>query len=169
MPRLLVLHHSPTASLRALTDAVLAGTHDDEIEGVEVVALEALAFARGEADHEDLLAADGYVLGTSANFGYMSGALKHVFDTTFLQVGGALGDDGSGDGSPAGATTRRPFGLYVHGRYDTTGAVRSVLSMTGALGWQQGYDVLEVLGDVDETDTASAYLLGGTIAALLAG
>ena len=40
MPRLLVLHHSPTASLRALTDAVLAGTHDDEIEGVEVVALD---------------------------------------------------------------------------------------------------------------------------------
>ena len=181
MPRLLVLHHSPTASLRALTEAVLAGAHDDEIEGVEVVALEALAFARGEADHEDLLAADGYVLGTSANFGYMSGALKHVFDTTFLQVGGALDSDGSGAGSgdgsgdgsgpgaSGGATARRPFGLFVHGRYDTTGAVRSVLSMTGALGWQQGYDVLEVLGDVDETDTASAYLLGGTIAALLAG
>jgi multimeric flavodoxin WrbA len=173
MPRLLVLHHSPTAALRALTEAVLAGAHDDEIEGVEVVALEALAFARGEADHRDLLAADGYVLGTSANFGYMSGALKHVFDTTFLQVGGALGSDGSGDGSghgaSGGATARRPFGLFVHGRYDTTGAVRSVLSMTGALGWQQGYDVLEVLGGVDETDTASAYLLGGTIAALLAG
>jgi multimeric flavodoxin WrbA len=168
MPRLLVVHHSPTRGLSSLTDAVVAGAHDDAIEGVEVVALEALAFARGEADHEDLLGADGYVLGTTANFGYMSGALKHVFDATFLHLGGALSDDGSGKPSE-GATTRRPFGLYVHGRYDTTGAVRSVLSITGALGWKQGYDVLEVMGDVSDADCASAYELGGTIAALLTG
>jgi len=173
MPRLLVVHHSPTRALTELTDAVVAGAHDDAIEGVDVTVLEALAFARGEAGHEDLLAADGYVLGTTANFGYMSGAMKHVFDSTFLQIGGALSDDGSassGGGAPSqGATARRPFGLYVHGRYDTTGAVRSVLSITGALGWKQGYDVLEVMGDVTETHTGSAYELGGTIAALLAG
>ena len=82
---------------RALTEAVVAGAHDDAIEGVEVVVREALAFARGEADHQDLLDADGYVLGTTANFGYMSGAMKHVFDSTFLQIGGALSDDGSGE------------------------------------------------------------------------
>ena len=78
MPRLLVLHHSPTASLCTLTEAVLAGAHDDEIEGVEVVVRPAL-----EARAEDVLAADGYLLGTTANFGYMSGALK-VFFVTFL-------------------------------------------------------------------------------------
>jgi NAD(P)H-dependent FMN reductase len=174
VPRLLVVHHSPTRALRSLTEAVVSGAHDDAIDGVEVRVLEALAFARGEAGHEDLLAADGYVLGTTANFGYMSGALKHVFDATFLQIGGALSDDGSaagsGGGQPSGgATARRPFGLYVHGRHDTTGAVRSVLSITGALGWKQGWDVLEVMGDVTESDTGSAYELGGTIAALLAG
>jgi hypothetical protein len=174
MPRLLIVHHSPTKSLQSLTDAVVAGAHDDAIEGVEVTVLEALAFARGEAGAENLVAADGYVLGTTANFGYMSGAMKHVFDSTFLQIGGALSDDGSaagsGGGAPSGgATARRPFGLYVHGRYDTTGAVRSVLSITGALGWKQGYDVLEVMGDVSGADTDSAYELGGTIAALLAG
>jgi multimeric flavodoxin WrbA len=167
MPRLLIVHHSPTRSLSELTEAVVAGAHDDDIGGVDVVVLEALAFARGEASHEDLLGADGYVLGTTANFGYMSGAMKHVFDSTFLQIGGALSDDGSGKPSE-GATVRRPFGLYVHGRYDTTGAVRSVLSITGALGWRQGYDVLETMGDVSSADTESAYELGGTIAALLA-
>jgi hypothetical protein len=168
MPRLLVVHHSPTLSLQSLTDAVVSGARDDAIEGVEVQVLEALAFARGEAGHEDLLAADGYLIGTTANFGYMSGALKHVFDSTFLQIGGALSDDGSGQESE-GATSRRPFGLYVHGRYDLTGAVRSVLSITGALGWKQGYDVLEVMGEVTGEDTEPAYELGGTIAALLAG
>jgi multimeric flavodoxin WrbA len=160
MARLLVVHHSPTRSMRALTDAVLAGTHDDEIEGVEVVARPAL-----EATADDVLGADGYLLGTPANFGYMSGALKHFFDSTFLQVGGALDASGAA-GESAGQTKGRPFGLYVHGRYDTTGAVRSVLSIVGALGWRQGYDVLEVMADVDDAATARAYELGGTLAAL---
>ena len=31
----------------------------------------------------DLLAADGIILGTPANIGYMSGALKHFFDQVF--------------------------------------------------------------------------------------
>jgi multimeric flavodoxin WrbA len=166
MPRLLVIHHSPTRALQSLTEQVLAGSRDDSIEGVEVVERPALAFATGEAGADDLLAADGFVLGTTANFGYMSGALKHVFDSTFLQVGGALDPSGAA-GESAGATKGRPFGLYVHGRYDTTGAVRSVLSITGALGWTQGYDVLQAMGDVDDADLEAAYELGGTIAALL--
>ena len=74
------------------------------------------------------------MLGTPANFGYMSGALKHFFDSIFLQAGGALTDDGSAAAAEGG---RKPFGLYVHGRYDTTGAVRSVQSIVGALGWRQ--------------------------------
>ena len=166
MPRLLVVHHSPTKALQALTERVLAGARDPEITGVEVVERPALDFATGEADHEDLLAADGFVLGTTANFGYMSGALKHVFDSTFLLVGGALDPSGAA-GESSGATKGRPFGLYVHGRYDTTGAVRSVLSITGALGWRQGFDVLEAMGDVGDADLEAAYELGGTIAALL--
>ena len=166
MSTLLVIHHSPTRALQALTEQVLAGTRDDSLEGVEVVERPALAFATGEADAEDLLAADGFVLGTTANFGYMSGALKHVFDSTFLQVGGALDPSGAA-GESAGATKGRPFGLYVHGRYDTTGAVRSVQSITGALGWKPGFGVLEVLGDVDDAALASAYELGATLAALL--
>ncbi|MCW2854813.1 MAG: flavodoxin [Marmoricola sp.] len=161
MVRLLVVHHSPTRSLAALTDQVVAGANDPEITGVDVVVRAAL-----DTIADDLLAADGYVLGTSANFGYMSGALKHVFDSTFLQIGGALDPSGGADDS-AGATVGRPFGLYVHGRYDTVGAVRSVLAITGALGWKQGYDVLEVLGDPGAEDLEAAYLLGGTIAALL--
>jgi NAD(P)H-dependent FMN reductase len=142
-----------------LADAVVAGAHDDAIEGVEVVVRPAL-----EATAGDVLAADGFLLGTPANFGYMSGALKHFFDTIFLEAGGALADDGS---AGAGGGGRKPFGLWVHGRYDTTGAVRSVESIVQALGWRRAAEVLAVLGDVGEPEREAAYDLGGTLAALL--
>ena len=117
----------------------------------------------GEA-MDGLAGADGYLLGTPANFGYMSGALKHFFDTIFLEAGGALGDDGS---AAAGEGGKKPYGLFVHGRYDTTGAVRSVQSIVGALPWRQAAPVLEVLGEVGEDQREAAYELGGTLAALV--
>lgn len=159
MATLLVVHHSPTRSMEALLQACLAGAHDDEIDGVEVVVKDAL-----EATADDVLAADGYVLGTTANFGYMSGALKHFFDSTFLAVGGALGDDGQGAGASG---PKKPFGLYVHGRYDTTGAVRSVHGIVQALGWEQSFGDVEVLDDVDDEAQARVRELGATLAALL--
>jgi multimeric flavodoxin WrbA len=161
MARLLVVHHSPTRSLQDLLAAVLAGANDPAIEDVDVVDRPAL-----EVTAEDLLGADGYVLLTTANFGYMSGALKHMFDSTFLQIGGALSDDGSAAES-GGTTAGRPFGLVVHGRYDTEGAVRSVLGIVSALKWRQSAEVLEVLGDVTEEHREAAYDVGGTLAALL--
>ena len=159
MARLLIVHHSPTPTVRSLTDRVVAGAQDDAIEGVEVVVREAL---EGTAD--DVLGADGFLLGTTANFGYMSGALKHFFDTIFLEAGGALSDDGSATSGPGG---KKPWGMWVHGRYDTTGAVRSVESIVGALPWRQSAEVLSVVGDPTEADLAAAYELGGTIGALL--
>jgi hypothetical protein len=65
---LLVVHHTPSPSTRELLEAVLAGTHDPDIEGVDVVVRPALA-----AVLPDVLNADGYRFGTTANFGYASG------------------------------------------------------------------------------------------------
>ena len=159
MPGLLIVHHSPTAATQQLTAAVVEGARDDAITGVDVVVRAAL-----DATLDDATAADGFVLGTSANFGYMSGALKHFFDSHFLALGGALSDDGSAGTTGAG---RKPYGLWVHGRYDTTGAVRSVQSIVGALAWSQSAAVLEVMGDVTDTDLAAARELGATLAATL--
>jgi multimeric flavodoxin WrbA len=159
VPKLLIVHHSPTPATRRLTDAVVAGAGDDAIEGVDVTVRSAL-----EATLDDVLDADGHLIGTSANFGYMSGAVKHFFDSYFLELGGALADDGSAAGA---SEARKPYGLWVHGRYDTTGAVRSVQSIVGALPWRQAAPVLEVMGDVTDADLESARELGGTLAALL--
>lgn len=161
MARLLLVHHSPSAHTEALTEAVLAGSRDDVIEGVEVDVRPAL-----EAGAEEVLAADAVLLGTPANFGYMSGALKHFFDSTFLRIGGGLGADGGAADGQSGLRTI-PYGLYVHGRYDLSGAVRSVESIVSALPWRRAAPVLEVLGEVGPAELERAHELGATLAALV--
>lgn len=180
MPRLLLVHHSPTASTRALLDAAVAGATSPEL-AAELGPVEVQVRPALEATAAEVLAADGCLLGTPANFGYMSGALKHFFDTTFLQVGGALDASGSagaaGTGARGEATAgegavtgprRIPYGLWVHGRYDTTGAVRSVTTIAEALGWRRAAPVLEVVGEVGPDELAAANELGATLAAVLA-
>jgi hypothetical protein len=67
-----VVHHTPSPATRELLEAVLAGTRVPDIEGVAIEVRPALA-----ATVSDMLNADGYLFGTTANLGYMSGALKH--------------------------------------------------------------------------------------------
>ena len=72
---LLVVHHTTSPSLQAMLEAVLDGAQTEEIEDVDVRARPALA-----ATAVDVLSADAFLLGTSANIGYLSRALKHLFD-----------------------------------------------------------------------------------------
>ena len=81
MPTLLVVHHSPTPLLQEVLSHVFEGANDPALEGVDVKVVEAL-----DATIDDLTSADAILLGTSANFGYISGALKHFFDTTFREA-----------------------------------------------------------------------------------
>ena len=144
----------------ALTDAVVAGAHDDAIEGVEVVVRPAL-----EATADDVLAADGYLLGTTANFGYMSGALKHFFDTIFLEAGGALSDDGSAGGGGRRQEAVRAVGARPL-RHDRRGAV-GALDRAGAAVDAGGRGARGARRRDRGARREAAYELGGTLAALL--
>ncbi len=62
MPTLLIVHHTPSPSMQAMLEAVPAGARDEAIEGVEVIVRPALTVTA-----VDVLAADGYLLGTPAN------------------------------------------------------------------------------------------------------
>lgn len=148
MTTLLVVHHTPSPATRELLEAVLAGARDPEIAGVEVVLRPALAATVG-----DMLDADGYLFGTPANFGYMSGALKHFFDTVYYPV--------------LDYVAGRPYGLWVHGNNDAVGAVSAVERIAAGLGLSRAAEVVEVTGPIDRAVRKRAYELGGTLAAVL--
>jgi multimeric flavodoxin WrbA len=143
---LLIVHHTPSPGVQAMFEAVVAGATDPEITGVEVVRRAALS-----AGAADVLAADGFLLGTPANIGYMSGALKHFFDTVYYPC--------------LDSTKGRPYGLYVHGNQGTEGAVRAVEGIAGGLGWVRVADVVAVMGEPSKVDLEACWELGATVAA----
>jgi len=149
MPTLLVIHHTPSPAMAEMFDAAVSGARTDEVPGVEVIIRPALT-----AGAADVLAADGYLLGTPANIGYMSGALKHFFDQVYYPC--------------LEATKRRPFGLYVHGGMDTGGAVRAVESVTGGLQWRAIRPPVCVTGPPAKPDLEACWELGALLAAEIA-
>lgn len=146
--RLLIVHHTPSPATREILEAVAGGARDPEVTGVEIVVRPALG-----TTISDVLEADGYVFGTPANFGYMSGALKHFFDTVYYPV--------------LDRVAGRPYGLWVHGNDDTAGAVAAVERISTGLGLVKSADVLTVTGRVDGAVREQARDLGATLAAVL--
>ena len=135
--------------MQTLLEKAREGASHPELGELELVVRPALA-----ATAVDVLGADGYLLGTPANFGYMSGALKHFFDLVYYPC--------------LDATVRRPYGLYVHGNDDTAGAVQSVATITTGLRWELAQPVLEVTGTPDGTVLDAAWELGAALGATVA-
>lgn len=150
MSRLLIVHHTPSPHCQEMFEAVVAGATDPDIVGVEVVRRPALTVSTSE-----MLEADGYLLGSPVNLGYISGALKLVFDQSYYP----LLDAGRG----------RPFGLWLHGNEGTEGAERAVAGITAGLGWVQAAEHVVVSGKPTRHDLEACWNLGATVAAGLMG
>ena len=101
----------------------------------------------------DFLEADGYLLGTPANLGYISGALKHAFDTSYYQI--------------LDSTRGRPYALYLHSNEGGEGALRAVDSITTGLGWVAAAEPVVVSNKPDKAALQQCWELGATVAAQL--
>jgi NAD(P)H-dependent FMN reductase len=146
MTTLLIVHHTPSPSVHAMFEAVHRGATDSTIEGVDVVVRPALT-----ASAIDVLEADGYILGSPANLGYISGALKHFFDQIYYPC--------------LDATVRRPYGVYLHGNNDTTGALHAVDTITTGLQWRRVQAPVTVVGAPSTADLDACWELGAAVAA----
>jgi len=147
---LLIVHHTPSPHCAEMFDAVVSGATDPELVGVEVIRRPALTVSPLE-----MLEADGYLLGTPANLGYLSGALKHAFDQSYYQL--------------LDASRGRPFGAFIHGNEGTEGAERALASITTGLGWVRAADYVVVSGKPGKADLEACWNLGATVAATLMG
>jgi flavorubredoxin len=143
---LLIVHHTTSPSLHSMLDSVRTGATDPQIQGVTVVTRPALG-----ATASDVLAADGIALGTPANLGYMSGALKHFFDQIYYPC--------------LEETKGRPYGVYVHGNSDTTGAHRGIETITTGLAWRLAHEIVDVVGEPSRDDLDACWELGAALAA----
>tara|TARA_B100001146_G_C16016194_1_gene363060 strand:- start:158 stop:643 length:486 start_codon:yes stop_codon:yes gene_type:complete len=154
-PRLLVVWHSASGGTRDLVGAAVEGATDPMIAEALGSAVDVRVMGALEAGVEDVMAADGYLLATPENFGYMSGALKDFFDRTYY---------------PCLEHTRgRPYGLLVKAGGDGLGAVGAVVPLAAGLEWRAVLEPLVVRGDVTADHLAAARELGGSLAAGLAG
>lgn len=150
MSTVLLVHHAPSPRLRRILEAIEQGLAHPELSEVEVESVPALATTD---DH--VLRADGYVLLTPANFGYMSGALKHFFDRTYYTCEGAV--------------EGRPYALCVHGDNDTSGAVTSVEKIVTGWGLRPVAPAVELTGETDRDTLDAVADMAATVAAHLLG
>ena len=138
--------------MQELYEAALAGCRDPEANdgSVEIVLRPALT-----ASVVDALEADGFLIASPANIGYLAGAVKHFFDTIYYPC--------------LEATKGRPFGAWVHGNLDLTGAVRALDSITSGLQWRAVRPVVEVVGAPSKESLDAVRDLASMVTVSLAG
>jgi multimeric flavodoxin WrbA len=143
MAKILIVYHSQTGNTKKMADAVAQGARG--IEGVEVVLKKA-----ADATLEDLLTADGFVLGTPENFGYMSGMVKDFFDRTYY-------------GAQEKAF-RKPFVVFISAGNDGTGALRAIERIALGYKFKTVFKPVIATGEITEEIIRQCHELGATIA-----
>jgi multimeric flavodoxin WrbA len=114
---LLIVAHNPSPNTQKLVEATLRGARHEKIEGVESRHIPPL-----EAVPDDVLWADAIILGTTENFGYMSGALKDFFDRIYYPC--------------LEHTEAMPFAAWIRAGLDGTGTKTAIGKITTGLSWK---------------------------------
>src|SRR4051812_17225519 len=146
VPRLLVVHHTPSPALQAVLEAVKEGVA--MVEEVELTLRPALS-----AGAAGVVEGGGVLLRTPPDIGHNSRAMKHFFDTVYYPC--------------LDATAGRPYGVYVHGNDDTAGALTAIDRITGALRWKRVAAPLSLIGAPGKEDLEAVRELAATVAVSL--
>ncbi len=145
MKHLLLIHHSQSGNTTALAAAVRSGIAEfaDEIELRERPALQATL--------DDLLWAQGLLIGTPENFGYLSGAVKDFLDRTYYPA--------------QGKTLGLPWAMFVSCDNDGSGAVKALERIALGYGWNKVAEAVIVRGGIHDAGLKQCHELGQTLAA----
>lgn len=146
--RLLIVWSSQTGRTLQLVEAACAGAAEfaDEVDTVTMRAL--------DAGLDALLAADGLIVATPENFGYLSGAVKDFLDRTYYPAEGQV------DGLP--------YLMLVSAGNDGSGAVRALERIATGFRWKRVAEPLIVRGEPDPAAQTAARERGALLAAGIA-
>jgi len=147
MKTLLIVFHTAGVKNAQMAEAVERGARAEE--GVRVVVKRC-----AEAGPEDVLGADGLILGTPENFGYMSGMMKDFLERTFYACEGKV--------------EGRPWALFVGTGLDGAGAVSSVERIVTGLRLKKISEPIVVVKELKPEQIAALEELGAAMAAGLA-
>ena len=145
---LLIVAHNPSPNTQKLVDATLRGAGHKDIDNVEFKHIPPL-----QATADDVLRADAIILGTTENFGYMSGALKDFFDRIYYPC--------------LDKTEAMPFALYIRAGLDGTGTKIAVGKITTGLNWKAVQEPIILHGDYKSEFEEQCEALGMLMAASL--
>ena len=125
---LLIVAHNPSPNTQQLVAATLRGAGHEDIKGIAVKHIPPL-----QAVADDVLRADAIILGTTENFGYMSGALKDFFDRIYYPC--------------LEHTEAMPFATYIRAGLDGTGTKIAIGKITSGLKWKAVQEPMILQGE----------------------
>lgn len=129
-----------------MTEALVRGASHADITGIELKRTRPL-----ESGADDVLWADGIILGTTENFGYMSGAMKDFFDRIYYPC--------------LERTESLPYGLFIRAGNDGMGARSSIERIVAGLRWKQVQEPVICRGTWQDDFLDNCEELGLTVAA----
>jgi len=145
---LLIVAHNPSPNTQKLVEATLRGANHQDIDGVEVKYIPPL-----RANPDNVLWADAVILGTTENFGYMSGALKDFFDRIYYPC--------------LEHTEALPYAAYIRAGLDGTGTKIAIGKITTGLKWKAVQEPMILRGEYQSEFETQCEELGMLMAASL--
>lgn len=147
MKTLLAVVHAPSPNTQRLSHALEAGAQHPDIAGIQCVCQ-----SPRETVPNDILNADGIIIGTTENLGYMAGLTKDLFDRCYYPV--------------LEHKQGLPCALYVRAGHDGTGTQRSIESIITGLRWRWVQPPLILHGQwvdafCDQVEALGTYMAAG--------
>lgn len=130
MKTLLIITHAPSENTQKLADAACGSAQYLDID------IKVVCKRPQDTQPADVLQADGVLLGTTENLGYMAGLTKDFFDRCYYPV--------------LEHKQGMPFALYIRAGFDGTGTLRAIQTITTGLRWQWINEALILKGEWQE-------------------
>ncbi len=127
MPNLLFVSHTPSANTKALRDACLQGIQHPDIKNLSLSYMDFIS-----CSVDDVLWADGILLGTTENFGGMAGLSKDFFERIYYPC--------------LEKKQATPVAVYIRAGLDGQGSKQGIERILTGLKWKLVQEIIILQG-----------------------